>query len=123
MIKRLKNVNSLVLSFLVGALLLQSVTAASNDCAMMDTSTHSMPAVEMEHHDHAGHNMSPADVEAASICCGDGMCSMLDCLSVVALPPAFVVAGMVPNAPNKAALKPPIPHFSPSTLFKPPITS
>ena len=109
----------LLLSVLTVALLGQSLTAAASSCAMMQhgdtTSPVQSPMPAMEPHDHAMHvadmdmGMEHPSHQGDSGCCsGAGYCSMLSCVSVVALLDTAFGLALAPNAwkPQSAPIQP-----------------
>lgn len=118
----------LLLSIVMVAFLGQSLTAAASSCAMMDFDAGDVGSQGMDHRDHSSHGSdqdeTPSQAPPVNVCCnGSGYCSMLDCVSVVALLPAKPSTVFPQDSIIGEALKPAIPHFIASPLFKPPINA
>lgn len=117
----------LLFPVLMIAFLGQALAASALPCAMMDSSPdqHQMTDHAMDHSTHQiDEQVDPhqSDTPPSTMCCdGPGFCSMLNCLSVAALPTAIYSAGSpTPEIPIAAALIS-TPHHSPDTLYRPPI--
>jgi hypothetical protein len=125
-----------LLPLLIAALLGQSVAVAANPCAL----GHGIgeAAIEGEHHmpahadataGHSGHDHGtprgmtdapPASALDSTCCDSAGPCSMLDCLSVNALPMAFAALPFPRPEPAPSLASVPQPRGHHLDIYRPP---
>jgi hypothetical protein len=114
--------NRILLSVLIVAFLGQSLSAVASTCVTMGSGNVEANSEAMDHHDHSAHGSDQSDDQPETLCCdGAGSCSMLNCISVFAMPATALGLFFSPEVLANATFTPTVPHFIPATLFKPPI--
>ena len=78
----LKRLRSFITVFALLAFIGQSVAAVNVSCSMMDADAKSSGIVQMEGMDHSAQTMQDSFDSSESLvdCCGDGFCTMTNCL-------------------------------------------
>jgi len=104
------------------SLLSQGLAAAAAPCAIKQVGESSIsPAQVMEHAAH-GMILKSDDPAGASGCCAAMcFCSVVNCLSLVALPASLFTANSTTPDPPVIVLAPSLPRYSPELLYRPPI--